>query len=114
MKDGLAGSVWAAAWGAVTGRRAEALCACLLVLTGANLLGVVWRKGLTADEFYHVPAGYYHLTAGEFRVNTEHPPLVKMLAALPLLFVGVEAPPPRCSAGSSLRRRAPTRTTSPT
>jgi hypothetical protein len=76
-------------------RRAEAACVCLLVLMGANLLSVVWRKGLTADEFYHVPAGYYHLTQGEFRVNAEHPPLVKMLAALPLLFVGVEAPAPR-------------------
>jgi hypothetical protein len=72
---------------------------------GANLLGVVWRKGLTADEFYHVPAGYYHLTAGEFRVNTEHPPLVKMLAALPLLFVGVEAPPPRYDPAAEPRER---------
>jgi 4-amino-4-deoxy-L-arabinose transferase-like glycosyltransferase len=85
----------AAAWGSLEGRRAGAACACLLLLMGANLLSVVWRKGLTADEFYHVPAGYYHLTAGEFRVNSEHPPLLKMLAALPLLFVGVEAPPPR-------------------
>jgi hypothetical protein len=76
-------------------RRAEAACVCLLVLMGANLLSVVWRKGLTADEFYHVPAGYYHLTRGEFRVNTEHPPLLKMFAALPLLCVGAEAPPPR-------------------
>ena len=79
----------------MAGRRAEAACVCLLVLMGANLLSVVWRKGLTADEFYHVPAGYYHLTRGEFRVNSEHPPLVKMLAAVPLLFVGVEAPPPQ-------------------
>lgn len=78
---------------------------CLLLLMGANLLSVVWRKGLTADEFYHVPAGYYHLTAGEFRINTEHPPLVKMLAALPLLFVGVEAPPPRYEAAAEPRER---------
>lgn len=86
---------WASAWRSVVAHRAEAVCACLLVLMGANLLSVVWRKGLTADEFYHVPAGYYHLTAGEFRINTEHPPLVKMLAALPLLFVGVETPRPQ-------------------
>ncbi|HEX8116459.1 MAG TPA: glycosyltransferase family 39 protein, partial [Pyrinomonadaceae bacterium] len=85
----------AAAWASLDTRRAEAVCVCLLALMGANLLSVVWRKGLTADEFYHVPAGVYHLTRGEFRVNTEHPPLAKMLAAVPLLFVGVEAPPPR-------------------
>ena len=95
MTDGRTRTKLAAAWGALEGRRAEAACVCLLLLMGANLLSVVWRKGLTADEFYHVPAGYYHLTAGEFRVNPEHPPLVKMLAALPLLLVGVEAPPPR-------------------
>src|SRR5215213_2674284 len=95
MNDGRTRTRLAAAWGALAGRRAEAACVCLLLLMGANLLSVVWRKGLTADEFYHVPAGYYHLTAGEFRLNTEHPPLVKMLSAVPLLFVGVEAPPPQ-------------------
>ncbi|HEX8291650.1 MAG TPA: glycosyltransferase family 39 protein, partial [Pyrinomonadaceae bacterium] len=105
MKDGRAPTRSAAAWASLEGRRAEALCACLLLLLGANLLSVVWRKGLTADEFYHVPAGYYHLTAGEFRVNAEHPPLVKMLAALPLLFVGVEAPPPRYEASAEPRER---------
>jgi hypothetical protein len=71
-----------------------------------NLLGAVWRKGLTADEFYHVPAGYYHLTAGEFRINTEHPPLWKMLAAVPpALFVRPEAPAPRYEASAEPRRR---------
>src|SRR5215212_4939769 len=98
MKD--ARTRLAAVWVSLEGRRAGAVCVCLLVLMGANLLSVVWRKGLTADEFYHVPAGYYHLTQGEFRVNPEHPPLVKMLAALPLLFVGVEAPAPRYDASA--------------
>ena len=105
MKDGRTRTGRAASWPSLEGRRAGALCACLLALMGANLLSVVWRKGLTADEFYHVPAGYYHLTAGEFRVNTEHPPLVKMLAALPLVFAGVEAPPPRYDAAAEPRER---------
>ena len=95
----------ASLWRSLAGRRAEAACVCLLVLMGANLLSVVWRKGLTADEFYHVPAGFYHLTAGEFRVNAEHPPLVKMLAALPLLLVGVEAPPPQYEPSAEPRER---------
>ncbi|HEX8117981.1 MAG TPA: glycosyltransferase family 39 protein, partial [Pyrinomonadaceae bacterium] len=92
-------------WSSLEGRRAGVVCACLLALMGANLLSVVWRKGLTADEFYHVPAGYYHLTRGEFRVNTEHPPLAKMLAAVPLLFVGVEAPPPAYAPTAEPRER---------
>ena len=40
----------AEAWESLATRRAEAVCVCLLVLMGANLLSVVWRKGLTADE----------------------------------------------------------------
>ena len=83
MKDARTRTGPAAAWVSLEGRRAEAVCACLLLLMGANLLSVVWRKGLTADECYHVPAGCYRLTAGEFRVNTEHPPPLKMLSALP-------------------------------
>jgi hypothetical protein len=92
-------------WRRAAGLRAEAACVCLLALMGANLLGAVWRKGLTADEFYHIPAGYYHLTAGEFRINTEHPPLFKMLAAVPLLFVPLEAPRLRDEAATAEPRR---------
>ncbi|MBV9925769.1 MAG: glycosyltransferase family 39 protein [Acidobacteria bacterium] len=100
MEGGRTRTSLAAAWASLNTRRAELVCVCLLVLMGANLLSVVWRKGLTADEFYHVPAGYYHLARGEFRVNTEHPPLAKMLAAVPLLFAGVEAPAPQFAPGA--------------
>jgi 4-amino-4-deoxy-L-arabinose transferase-like glycosyltransferase len=95
----------AAAWRAAVARRAEALCVCLLLVMAFNLLAVISRKGLTADEFYHIPAGYYHLTAGDFHLNTEHPPLVKMYAALPLLLVRPEAPRPDYAAASEPRRR---------
>ncbi len=95
----------AAAWRASAARRAEVLCVCLLLLMAANLLAVVARKGLTADEFYHIPAGYYHLTAGDFHLNTEHPPLVKMFAALPLLLVRPEAPRPAHAATAEPRQR---------
>ena len=84
---------------------AEALCVCLLLLMSANLISAVARKGITADEFYHIPARYYHLTARNFQINSEHPPLVKMLAALPLLLVRPEAPPPRYAADAEPRRR---------
>jgi len=42
---------------------------------------------LTGDELAHIPAGYYYLTQKDYRINPEHPPLIKDLAALPLLFV---------------------------
>lgn len=50
------------------------------------------RKSITNDETAHIPAGYYHLVAEDFQLNTEHPPLVKMWAALPLLFIQPKEP----------------------
>jgi len=77
----------------VTERRAEAVCAALLLLMAANLFASISRKSITNDEIVHIPAGYYHLVAGEFQLNNEHPPLIKMWAALPLLFVQPDEPP---------------------
>ncbi|MFY9484326.1 MAG: glycosyltransferase family 39 protein [Patescibacteria group bacterium] len=39
----------------------------------------------TTDEAIHLYAGYTYLTRHQFDFNSEHPPLVKLLAALPLL-----------------------------
>jgi hypothetical protein len=50
----------------------------LLVLRGSSA---------TFDEGAHLPAGYTHLVLGDHRLNPEQPPLVKLLAALPLLAV---------------------------
>jgi 4-amino-4-deoxy-L-arabinose transferase-like glycosyltransferase len=66
---------------------ATILCGCLLLLMGGNLLSNAWRASLTNDELVHIPAGYQYLRTGNFRLNPEHPPLVKMWASLPLLVV---------------------------
>ena len=48
---------------------------------------------LTMDEQAHLPAGYSYLTQQDMRLNPEHPPLVKDLAAIPLLFIdGIHFP----------------------
>lgn len=39
------------------------------------------------DEDAHIPAGYSYLKTFDMRLNPEHPPLLKDLAALPLLFL---------------------------
>src|SRR5258705_13773683 len=77
----------------VLARKAEAACGALLLLMAVNLFAGISRKSITNDEIVHIPAGYYHLVAGEFQLNNEHPPLVKMWAALPLLFVQPDEPP---------------------
>ena len=86
-------NAWSNARRRVAERRAEAVCVLLLALLAANLFTSISRKSITNDEIVHIPAGYYHLVAGEFQLNNEHPPLVKMWAALPLLFVQPDEPP---------------------
>ena len=48
--------------------------------------------GITVDEPVYISAGYRHLTALDFRLNPETPPLAKMLAALPLLPLRLHTP----------------------
>jgi hypothetical protein len=47
----------------------------------------------TVDELHHLSAGYSYWMTGDFRLNPEHPPLVKLWATLPL-FAGIQAPAP--------------------
>ncbi|MEK7566984.1 MAG: glycosyltransferase family 39 protein [Patescibacteria group bacterium] len=44
------------------------------------------------DELAHIPAGYSYLTQKDYRLNPEHPPLAKDLAALPLTFLNINFP----------------------
>ena len=59
------------------------------LLTFVFLTAVFSMKGdsVTMDEVAHLPAGYSYLTQKDMRLNPEHPPLIKDLAAIPLLFI---------------------------
>lgn len=46
----------------------------------------------TTDEGVHIGAGYTYLTRHDYRFNPEHPPLIKKLAAFPLLFMKLNTP----------------------
>src|SRR5271154_5722982 len=39
------------------------------------------------DELAHIPAGYGYVHNLDYRLNPEHPPLIKALAMLPVLFL---------------------------
>lgn len=56
---------------------------CALAFNAARLSSATW------DEPAHLAAGYSYLAWGDFRLNPEHPPLIKQLAALPLLAMTV-------------------------
>jgi len=45
------------------------------------------NDSLTMDEVAHLPSGYSYLTQQDMRLNPEHPPLIKDLAAVPLFFI---------------------------
>ena len=51
------------------------------------------QESITWDEDDHIYSGYMSLKTGDFGLNPEHPPLVKMLAALPLLSMDPKVPP---------------------
>ena len=46
----------------------------------------------TMDELAHIPSGYSYVAYQDYRLNPEHPPLMKDLAGLPLLFLNLEFP----------------------
>jgi len=73
-------------------RRAGLLAAALLALLFVQGLVFITESSQTSDEGAHLAAGYSYLTAGDFRLNPEHPPLIKELAALPLLALGLDFP----------------------
>ena len=57
----------------------------LLACHAALLLGAARRLAPTFDEPAHIAAGYAYWTRADFDLETEHPPLAKLIAALPLL-----------------------------
>jgi 4-amino-4-deoxy-L-arabinose transferase-like glycosyltransferase len=61
------------------------LCLLLLFVQLAVQVRLSSQDSQTTDEAVHLAAGYTYITRGDFRFNPEHPPLVKTLAALPLL-----------------------------
>jgi hypothetical protein len=49
-----------------------------------------WNDSIIVDEVPHIGAGYSYLEKGDMRLNPEHPPLPKDLAAIPLMFLNLD------------------------
>ncbi len=58
----------------------------VLAVTATLLLHGALSDSLIMDELAHTPAGYTYIRFLDFRLNPEHPPLLKALSAVPLLF----------------------------
>ena len=66
----------------------------LLVIQATLALTMVHRESLTFDEDDHMFAGYMMWKAADYGLNPEHPPLVKLLATVPILSDHLWVPPP--------------------
>src|SRR5713226_7004377 len=67
------------------------LAGLLLALMAVLAGGAALRESVTVDEVSHIGAGVSYLQKLDLRMNPEHPPLAKVLAALPLVLRGVRA-----------------------
>jgi hypothetical protein len=63
----------------------------LLVFMGLLAGRAALRESVTIDEVSHIGSGVSYLQTFELRLNEEHPPLPKVLAALPLVLRGTRA-----------------------
>lgn len=66
----------------------------LILALALQFVGAVGQWSITSDEINHLHAGYRYLSCGDFGWNPEHPPLVKLIAALPLMAMRVNDPTP--------------------
>jgi len=77
----------------MSNRLTNIIAACLLIFMFFLAVFSMKDDSATMDEVAHLPAGYSYLTQKDMRLNPEHPPLIKDLAALPLLFIkGINFP----------------------
>ena len=81
-------------------RREELLFASLVICLLGAFAFQLWfhatRTSATVDEPDHILAGHRHWQCGDFGINPEHPPLLKLLATTPLNFRGLSEPPWEC------------------
>jgi len=66
----------------------------VVILAAAAILMLKVSAGDSAimDELAHIPAGYGYVHNLDYRLNPEHPPLLKALAALPVIFLNPAFP----------------------
>jgi len=75
----------------IWGLSSTLLAGLLLTLMAVMAGGAALRESVTIDEVSHIGAGVSYLQKLDLRMNPEHPPLAKLLAAVPLVLRGVRA-----------------------
>jgi hypothetical protein len=71
---------------------ADSISVVLLIIVAAQLLMSSGRISATYDEQYHIANGLYYLRRGDPGLIPAHPPLIEVLATLPLLNLNLVVP----------------------
>lgn len=63
----------------------------IVIISASAALSILSFMGdsVTMDESPHIVSGYSYLTQKDMRLNPEHPPLIKDISAIPLLFKNI-------------------------
>jgi len=73
-------------------KRPNTIAFILLIFMGVVAFASVRGDAVTTDESPHIVSGYSYLKLQDMRLNPEHPPLIKDIAAIPLLFQDINFP----------------------
>ena len=63
----------------------------IIISFALNITSAI-NQSQTTDEGVHITAGYSYLKYNDFKINPEHPPLIKIISAVPLLFLDLNFP----------------------
>ncbi len=74
-------------------RRVTLAAIALLAVHGALAVASLLRENPTVDEVVHLPAGVSYWQKGTFKLYRHNPPLIKLIAALPVVLSGLETGP---------------------
>jgi 4-amino-4-deoxy-L-arabinose transferase-like glycosyltransferase len=80
---------WPVSWPALRWPRNDLFLYVLLIALTMVRIGATWRVfSQTTDEPIHFLTGYVWLAEGQYTITPDHPPLARVLAALPLWLAG--------------------------
>lgn len=68
------------------------IVAAILLVMLAISIGTSLGDAAIMDEVAHIPSGYSYVKFHDYRLNPEHPPILKDLAGIPLQFLKVTFP----------------------
>ena len=76
----------------ISSKKTDIIAFLLLAIMAVTAILSMKGAALTFDEKAHIPAGYSYLAKQDYRINPEHPPLIKDIPAIPLLFLNLNFP----------------------